>query len=78
MFFTLLVPSSCSAEPNSRQCSQSEYYLRVYEILLGGFGSFKRNDFASIFSVFLAVLFSFMVVLVLLNVLIAVASDSYE
>ncbi|GKY92414.1 hypothetical protein MPSEU_000212000 [Mayamaea pseudoterrestris] len=78
MFFTLLVPSACDASSGEGVCTQSEYYLKTYAILLGDFGSFKRADFTSVFSVFLVVIFSFMVVLVLLNVLIAVASDSYE
>lgn len=50
--------------------------LKVYAILLGDFGLFNRDSFASVFSVCLVVLYTFMVVLVLLNVLIAVASDS--
>ena len=53
-------------------CSQ----LKVYAILLGDFGLFNRDSFVSVFSVCLVVLYTFMVVLVLLNVLIAVASDS--
>jgi hypothetical protein len=79
MFFTLIVPPSCSSqETDVQECSQSEYYLKVYAILLGDFGTFERENFNSKFSVFLVVIYSFMVVLVLLNVLIAVASDSYE
>jgi len=79
MFYTLLVPQSCaSSEPGNRQCNQSEYYLKVYAILLGDFGLFQRENFTSSISVFLAVSYTFMVVLVLLNVLIAVACDSYE
>jgi hypothetical protein len=79
MFYTLLVPQFCAAsETGSRECEQSEYYLKVYAILLGDFGLFEREQFTSILSVFLAVFYTFLVVLVLLNVLIAVASDSYE
>lgn len=78
MFFTLLVPAACDASSSERVCTQSEYYLKVFALLLGELGSFDRNEFTNVFSVFLLVLFSFMVVLVLLNVLIAVASDSYE
>jgi hypothetical protein len=79
MFFTLIVPPSCSSrETEVQECSQSEYYLKVYAILLGDFGLFERENFDSVFSVFLVVVYSFMVVLVLVNVLIAVASDSYE
>lgn len=80
MFYTLLVPETCGVEGSDtgKQCYQSEYYLSVYAILLGDFGTFQRESFTSFFSIFLAVLFTFIVVLVLLNVLIAVASDSYE
>ena len=79
MFFTLLAPPSCSAKENSgRQCKQSEYLLGVYSILLGDFGIFSRDDFSTSFSVFLLVLYTFLVTVVLLNVLIAIASDSYE
>jgi len=79
MFFTLLAPPSCSTkELSGRQCKQSEYLLGVYSILLGDFGIFSRDDFSTSFSVFLLVLYTFLVTVVLLNVLIAIASDSYE
>jgi len=82
MFFTVLSPQYCSAPSadgaNLRECTPSEYYLSVYAILLGDFGTFEREHFTTAFSVVLVILFSFIVVLVLLNVLIAVASDSYE
>jgi len=79
MFFTLMAPPKCATgEIEGRQCQQSEYLLSVYSILLGDFGLFSREDFASGVSVFLVVLYSFLVTVVLLNVLIAIASDSYE
>ena len=79
MFFTLMAPPQCATgELQGRQCQQSEYLLSVYSILLGDFGIFTREDFASGFSVLLVVLYSFLVTVVLLNVLIAIASDSYE
>lgn len=79
MFFTLLAPPSCAAnESDPTQCRQGEYLLRVYTILLGDFGNFDLERFKSKFSVFLLVLYSFLVTVVLLNVLIAIASDSYE
>jgi hypothetical protein len=79
MFFTLLAPSSCATDDSSAmQCKESEYLLKVYTILLGDFGDFEREQFSSGLSVFLVVFFSFLVTVVLLNVLIAVASDSYE
>jgi hypothetical protein len=52
------------------------FFAQVYAIFLGDFGLFRRENFTSGFSVVLAVLYTFLVVLVLLNVLIAVASDS--
>lgn len=65
-------------DPAEKECIASEYYLGTYAILLGDFGTFGRARFTTLFSVILAVAFTFIVVLVLLNVLIAVASDSYE
>ena len=87
MFYTLLLPPECADGADSTPstnvetslvCKPSEYYLAVYSILLGDYGQFDREDFHTPFSVFLIVLFSFMVVIVLLNVLIAIVSDSYE
>ena len=80
MFYTLLLPPECADESSATSsiCKPSEYYLSVYSILLGDYGQFDREDFHTPFSVFLIVLFSFMVVIVLLNVLIAIVSDSYE
>ena len=79
MFFTLMAPPTCATgELSGRQCEQSEYLLGVYTILLGDFGVFTREDFPTAISVFMVVFYSFLVTVVLLNVLIAVASDSYE
>jgi hypothetical protein len=80
MFFTLLAPPSCSSsnESNNNQCQQSDYLLGVYTILLGDFGQFPLERFTSGFSIGLLVLYSFLITVVLLNVLIAIASDSYE
>jgi hypothetical protein len=79
MFFTLLAPASCAnAGGSDKQCSQTEYLLRTYQVLLGDYGDFDRDDFTTAFSVSLVVFYSFMVVVVLLNVLIAIASDSYD
>ena len=85
MFFTVLAPDSCSysdstnttnEEDSTRVCEQSEYFLRTYLLLI--FQEFERDYFTTSFSVLLVVVYSFVVVLVMLNVLIAVASDSYE
>jgi hypothetical protein len=80
MFFTLLAPSSCAVDATSaqQQCSQTEYMLQFYIMMLGDFGNTERESFSSGFSVFLLVLYSFLVTVILLNVLIAIASDSYE
>lgn len=84
-FYTLLVPASCATSSGQmkgsqlqQECTQSEYYLSLYSALLGGFGDLQRSNFTTSFSVFLMVCFTFMVQIILLNVLIAVASDSYE
>lgn len=50
--------------------------LKVYAIFLGDFGLFDRKSFVSVFSLVLAVLYTFCASVVLLNVLIAIASDS--
>lgn len=81
MFFTILVPPECATEnpaPEKDVCGSAEYYLQTFTILLGDFGTFERDTFSTVFSVILIVVFSFMVVIVLLNVLIAIVSDSYE
>ena len=82
MFYTILIPDYCSSEEAVEdpeyQCVQSEYIFRVYTILLGDFSTFERETFKTKFSIFLMVFYSFMVIIVLLNVLIALASDSYE
>lgn len=79
MFFTLLAPPSCADGSGSDMvCQPTEYLLRTYTVLLGDFGTFERVNFTTGFSVFLVVCYSFLVTVVLMNVLIAVASDSYE
>lgn len=76
MFFTLMAPGTCGVEPDNPACLQSEYYLQVYSMLLAP--DFDRDAFDSRMSIVLVVIYTFMVVLVLLNVLIAISSDSYE
>jgi hypothetical protein len=82
MFFTLLAPSSCAVGSDtgesSMECKYTEYLLQVYIMLLGDFGDTEREAFGTGFSVFLMVIYSFLVTVILLNVLIAIASDSYE
>jgi len=83
MFFTLLVPGNCNAEStlqNRLDCEPSEYYLKVYSVLLGDFGLFDREEdfFNARFALAVFVIFTFLIAIVLLNVLIAIISDSYE
>jgi len=80
MFYTLLAPSRCATEGASEQpeCKQTEYLLQVYIMLMGDFGNFERESYTTVFSIILFVLYSFVVAVILLNVLIAIASDSYE
>jgi len=82
MFYTVLIPDYCSdaSQPvvEPELCVRNEYTFRVYTILLGDFQTFDRETFQTKFSLFLLVIYSFMVIIVLLNVLIALASDSYE
>lgn len=81
IFYTILVPPECAFHeppPDGLKCTPAEYYLQTYTILLGDFGHFDRDNFETAFSVLLIVSFTFMVVIVLLNVLIAIVGDSYE
>ena len=78
MFFTVLAPEpkECQANEDLDTCKESEYFLNTYLLMI--FQEFDRDVFTTTFSVVLLVAYSFIVVLVILNVLIAVASDSYE
>jgi hypothetical protein len=79
MMFTLIAPSECaSSGSEASECNQSDYLLNSYIMLLGDFGNFERESFTTGFSVFLLVAYSFLVTVILMNVLIAIASDSYE
>lgn len=77
------MPSNCNAEStlkNRLDCEPSEYYLKVYSVLLGDFGLFDREEdfFNERFALVVFVIFTFLIAIVLLNVLIAIISDSYE
>jgi hypothetical protein len=62
---------------NQLDCYPSEYYLKVYFVMLGQDWLFDREDFRLIpLLVFIG--FSFLIAIVLLNVLIAIIGDSYE
>mmetsp|Transcript_5216 Transcript_5216/g.5999 ORF Transcript_5216/g.5999 Transcript_5216/m.5999 type:complete len:402 (-) Transcript_5216:151-1356(-) len=84
IFFTLLSPTDCSTADgaiyNTLDCQPSEYYLKVYSVLLGDFGLFDREeDFSNGgFALLLFIVFTFLIAIVLLNVLIAIIGDSYE
>jgi len=54
--------------------------LKVYSVLLGDFGLFDREeDFSNGgFALLLFIVFTFLIAIVLLNVLIAIIGDSYE
>ena len=74
----MIYPQSCSKLDNyDARCDQKEYYLKVYTILLDGAG-LERDELNSDFAVTLFVLFSFMVLIILVNILIAITNDSYE
>lgn len=73
MFFTVLAPTSCSKEGT---CKQAEYFLSTYALSV--FQDFEREKFTTVFSALLVVVYSVLVLLVMMNVLIAVASDSYD
>ena len=80
----MLVPDECSATEtdtsNRLDCHPPEYYLRVYSVILGDWGLFEREeDFdRKPLALFVFVGFSFFIAIVLLNVLIAIISDSYK
>ena len=59
-------------------CNPNEYVFKVYTILLGDFGMFEREEFDTRLLVSIFMFFSMVVVIVLMNVLIAIISDSYE
>lgn len=74
-------PDNCrpdADEYDAYSCDQAEYYLWTYKILLGDIEAFDRELLTSNVSIFLFVLFTFLVIVVLLNVLIAIVSDSHE
>mmetsp|Transcript_13166 Transcript_13166/g.15480 ORF Transcript_13166/g.15480 Transcript_13166/m.15480 type:complete len:420 (+) Transcript_13166:150-1409(+) len=75
MFYALLVPADCYGKPSDGNCTPAGYMLMVYTILLGNFdlGEFKTDLSMSLF-----IFFTVVVVIVLLNVLIAIISDSYD
>ncbi len=80
----MLVPDECSATQGitteTPDCHPPEYYLRVYSIILGDWGLFEREeDFdKKTHALLVFVVFSFFIAIVLLNVLIAIISDSYK
>lgn len=78
-----MVPYGCSAHSTDQpiqdqlDCHPSEYYLKIYFVLLGQDWLFDREDFR-LLPLLVFIGFSFLIAIVLLNVLIAIIGDSYE
>jgi hypothetical protein len=76
IFQTLLYEEKrCTEDEANQFCDQKEGYLYVYTML---FGEFEREDFDTTLSVIMFVVYTFIVVIVMLNVLIAIVGDSYD
>jgi len=71
-----------SVAPNSspledvNDCKQRDYYIKIYTILLGDTDLFGEDH--GTLGLLTLVFFSFLLVIMLLNVLIAIVGDSYE
>lgn len=77
VFYTLLIPSQCAEGDNG--CRPAEYYLITYSVLLGELDDdLVRGIEDKVFALSLFFGFSFVMAIVMLNILIAVISDSYE
>jgi hypothetical protein len=84
IFQTLLYErETCSAKNETKQCSgetnpfcdAKKGYLYVYTML---FGEFDIEHFDTSLSIIMFVVYTFIVVIVMLNVLIAIVGDSYD
>jgi hypothetical protein len=91
VFYTLLIPSDCVDKEGINGCRAAEFYLKVYSVLLGELdeellGGIENTEFGKSdeellqerFALILFFVFSFIMAIVMLNILIAVISDSYE
>ena len=76
MFYTIN-SSSCSAEESTDNpfCQLDSTYFAAYEMILG---NFDFEHFETKFSTFLYVVYTFLMVIIITNFLIAIISDSYE
>jgi len=78
VFYTLLIPQECRANKSVEEsCKSSEYYQKIYTVILGDTGLFEIEDYPT-FGLVMLVFCTFLVVIILLNVLIAIIGDSYE
>jgi len=76
MFYTVLPPRVLYEDGDTTGLNNIwEYYVLTYMIVLG---EFDRQTFKNTFSVILFCLYTFWVVIIMLNVLIAIVGDSYE
>lgn len=79
VFYTMLIPSDCVQNSSIKECKPAEYYLITYSVLLG---ELDEDLIVGIEDKVLALVlffgFSFMMAIVMLNILIAVISESYE
>ena len=63
----------------TRDCKPKEFYLLIYSVLLGELDDQIVGDIENkVFALMLFFVFTFIMAIVMLNILIAVISDSYE
>ena len=75
----MLIPSDCVDNAGVKDCKPAEYYLLVYSVLLGELDDELIGGIEDkLFALVLFFAFSFIMAIVMLNILIAVISDSYE
>ena len=75
----MLIPNDCIEQASVKDCKPAEYYLITYSVLLGELDEeLIRGIENRFFALALFFGFSFIMAIVMLNILIAVISDSYE
>lgn len=78
IFFTINCESSyIKHDAGHISCRQADIYFYTYKILLGDLEDLN-STLDSNYSTLLFVVFSFLAIIILLNVLIAIISDSHE
>jgi len=60
---------------NQNMCYAREHYIMSYNLILG---DFDRDNFQTVFQTLLFIIYSFFMIVLILNILIAIASTSYE